>query len=68
MNKVDFSKRVAFLFGSEASGLSNNDISYSNYVLKIPCNSKFKSLNLSHSLIIVAQYLFQLLTKKKSEI
>ena len=68
LNRVDFSKRVAFLFGSEASGLSNNDISYSNYVLKIPCNSKFKSLNLSHSLIIVAQYLFQLLTKKKSEI
>ena len=62
LNKVDFNKRVAFLFGSEASGLSNNDISYSNYVLKIPCNSKFKSLNLSHSLIIVAQYLFQLLT------
>ena len=42
LNKVDFNKRVAFLFGSEASGLSNNDISYSNYVLKIPCNSKFK--------------------------
>ena len=67
LNKVDFSKRVAFLFGSEASGLSNNDISYSNYVLKIPCNSKFKSLNLSHSLIIVAQYLFQLLTKKNQK-
>ena len=67
LNKVDFSKRVAFLFGSEASGLSNNDISYSNYVLKIPCNSKFKSLNLSHSLIIVAQYLFQLLTNKKQK-
>ena len=65
LNKVDFSKRVAFLFGSEASGLSNNDISYSNYVLKIPCNSKFKSLNLSHSLIIVAQYLFQLLNNRK---
>ena len=67
LNKVDFSKRVAFLFGSEASGLSNNDISYSNYVLKIPCNSKFKSLNLSHSLIIVAQYLFQLLTNKNQK-
>ena len=67
LNKVDFNKRVAFLFGSEASGLSNNDISYSNYVLKIPCNSKFKSLNLSHSLIIVAQYLFQLLTNKNQK-
>ncbi len=67
LDKVDFSKRVAFLFGSEASGLSNNDISYSNYVLKIPCNPKFKSLNLSHSLIIVAQCLFQLLSKKNQK-
>ena len=67
LNKVDFTKRVAFLFGSEASGLSNNDISYSNYILKIPCNHKFKSLNLSHSLIIVANYLFQLLNKKNQK-
>ena len=72
LKKIDLSKRVAILFGSEASGLSNSEISYSNYVLKIPCNSKFKSLNLSHSLIIVAQNLFELLNKnntkyKKSE-
>ena len=66
LNKVDFSKRVAFLFGSEASGLSNNDISYSNYVLKIPCNSKFKSLNLSHSLIIIAQYVSNTINLKVS--
>ena len=39
----------AFLFGAEASGLSNNEISFSNYVLQIPSNSKFKSLNLNMS-------------------
>ena len=66
LNKIDFSKKVAFLFGPEASGLSNNEISFSNYVLQIPSNSKFKSLNLSHSLIIVAQTIFQLLNIKKS--
>ena len=66
LKKIDFSKRVGFLFGSEASGLSNNQISYSNYVLKIPCNSKFKSLNLSHSLIILAQHIFELLNQKKN--
>ena len=66
LKKLDLKKKIAFLFGSEASGLSNNDISYSNYVLKIPCNPKFKSLNLSHSLIIVAQYIFELLEQKKS--
>ncbi|MDC0054371.1 RNA methyltransferase [Candidatus Pelagibacter sp.] len=67
INKIDFSKKVAFLFGPEASGLSNNEISFSNYVLQIPSNSKFKSLNLSHSLIIVAQTIFQLLNMKNSK-
>ena len=56
LKKIDFNKKIAFLFGSEASGLSNNEISYANYTLQIPTNPDFKSLNLSHSLIIIAQY------------
>ena len=67
LNKIDFSKKVAFLFGPEASGLTNNEISFSKYVLQIPSNNKFKSLNLSHSLIIVAQAVFQLLNVKNSK-
>ena len=56
LKKINFNRKVGFLFGSEASGLSNNEISYANYTLQIPTNSNFKSLNLSHSLIIIAQY------------
>ena len=67
LNEIDFKKKVAFLFGPEASGLSNNEISFSNYVLQIPSNAKFKSLNLSHSLIIVAQTIFQILNIKNSK-
>ena len=52
--KINFNKKVAFLFGSEASGLSNNEISYANYTLQIPTNPDFRSLNLSHSVIIIA--------------
>ena len=55
LNKIDFRKNIAFLFGSEASGLSNNEISYANYTMQIPTNPEFKSLNLSHSVIIIAQ-------------
>jgi tRNA/rRNA methyltransferase len=55
LKKIDFNKKVAFLFGSEASGLSNNEISYANYTMQIPTNPDFKSLNLSHSVIIIAQ-------------
>ena len=56
LKEINFKKKVAFIFGSEASGLSNEEISYANYTLQIPTNPDFKSLNLSHSLIIIAQY------------
>ena len=64
LKKIDFNKRVGFLFGSEASGLSNDEVSYANYTLQIPTNPDFKSLNLSHSLIIIAQYVASIIKLK----
>ena len=61
LKKINYRKKIGFLFGSEASGLSNNEISYANYTMQIPSNSEFKSLTLSHSVIIVAQTVFNLL-------
>ncbi len=66
LKKINYKKKVAFLFGSEASGLSNNEISYANYTLQIPTNPDFKSLNLSHSLIIIAQYVSSIIYSKAS--
>jgi len=67
LNEIDFSKKIGFLFGSEASGLSNNEISYANCTMQIPANPKFKSLNLSHSVIIIAQVVASLINLKKSK-
>jgi len=64
LKKINFKNKIGFLFGSEASGLSNNEISYANYTLQIPTNPDFKSLNLSHSLIIIAQYVASLIKLK----
>ena len=61
LKKIDYKKKIGFLFGSEASGLSNNEISYANYTMQIPTNANFKSLNISHSLIIVAQIVYNLI-------
>ena len=66
LKNIDYKKKVAFLFGSEASGLSNNEISYANYTLQIPTNPDFKSLNLSHSLIIIAQVVHNIINTKIS--
>ena len=64
LKKIDFRKKIGFLFGSEASGLSNQEVSYANYTLQIPTNPVFKSLNLSHSLIIIAQYVSSIINLK----
>jgi len=64
LKKIDFNKKIAFLFGSEASGLSNNEISYANYTMQIPTNPDFKSLNLSHSVIIIAHAVASIINLK----
>ena len=65
--KIDFTKKIAFLFGSEASGLSNNEISYANYTMQIPTNPDFKSLNLSHSVIIIAHTVASIIKLRTSK-
>ena len=55
------------MFGSEASGLTNNEVSYADYTLQIPSNNKFRSLNLSHSLVIVAQTVSYLISINKTD-
>ena len=66
LSKLDFNKKIGFLFGSEASGLSNNEIIYANCTMLIPANPNFKSINLSHSVIIVAQIVSSLIKLKKT--
>ena len=66
LNRINYKKKVGFLFGSEASGLSNNEVSYADYTLQIPSNKNFRSLNLSHSLIIIAHAVYGSINSKIS--
>ena len=65
--KIIKEKKVGILFGSEASGLSNDEINCASHLVKIPSNKKFSSLNLSHSAIIFCFELFKHFSKKKIE-
>jgi len=64
LGQINFKKKVGILFGAEASGLTNYEISYANCTMNIPSNKNFKSLNLSHSLIIIAQCVASLIKLK----
>jgi len=54
------SKKIGFMFGPEASGLTNYDLSFSNYIVQIPSSPKFKSLNLSHSVSLICYEIFKM--------
>jgi len=64
LKKIDFKKKIAIVFGPEASGLTNSELSYANYVIKLPTNNKFQSLNLSHCVILLCYEIFKILNKK----
>jgi len=61
---------VGIMFGPEASGLSNYDLSLSNFIIQIPTSSKLTSLNLSHAVIVICYEIYRSLnfSKFKKEI
>ena len=63
--KIRKNQKIGIIFGPEASGLSNDEINNADYLVKIPTNKNFSSLNLSHSAIIFCIHIFQLFSKKK---
>ena len=63
--KINTKNKIGIIFGPEASGLSNDEISCADYLVKIPTNEHFSSLNLSHSAIIFCFELFKIFSKKK---
>jgi len=50
---------IGIMFGPEASGLSNYDLSLSNFIIEIPTSEKLSSLNLSHAVIVVCYEIYR---------
>jgi len=50
---------IGIMFGPEASGLSNHDLSLSNYIIQIPTSKKLTSLNLSHAVIVICYEIYK---------
>ncbi len=50
--------RIGLLFGREHSGLKNEELDKCDYLLRIPCNPEFSSLNLAAAVQVVCYELF----------
>ena len=63
--KIKKNHKIGIVFGPEASGLSNDEVNCADYLVKIPTNDKFSSLNLSHSAIIFCFEIFKFFSEKQ---
>ena len=63
--KIKKKQKIGIVFGAEASGLTNDEINCADYLVKIPTNKNFSSINLSHSAIIFCFEIFKTLSKNK---
>ena len=51
---VEMNDKVAFVFGSESAGLTNDEVFACQYLVHIPANPEFSSLNLAQAVQVVA--------------
>jgi TrmH family RNA methyltransferase len=58
-------KKVAFLFGRESSGLTNEELELCSYICEIPSSPRMHSLNLSHAVAIALARLYEVYNKGK---
>ncbi len=50
--------KVGILFGRENSGLKNHELDLCHYLLRIPCNSQYSSLNIAAAVQVICYELF----------
>ncbi len=59
---------IAIVFGRENSGLKNHELDLCHYLLRIPCNPDFSSLNIAAAVQVVCYELFMGLEQQNQSI
>ncbi|MBD3319197.1 TrmJ/YjtD family RNA methyltransferase [Candidatus Woesearchaeota archaeon] len=55
---VNRKAKIALLFGSEGTGLTNEEVDYCDFLITIPASKKYGTLNVSHAVSIVLYEFF----------
>ncbi|MBF0265460.1 MAG: RNA methyltransferase [Gammaproteobacteria bacterium] len=56
---------IAFVFGRERTGLTNDEVDLCEKLINIPCNKEFSSLNVASAVQIMAYELFMAIREKE---
>lgn len=58
LQEIAQENNIALLFGPEDAGLSNDELRFCHLVVRIPTSAQFKSINLSHAVMILCYEIF----------
>jgi TrmH family RNA methyltransferase len=58
IGELSAESQIALLFGRERTGLTNEQVQYCQWLVTIPSNPSFESMNLSHAVTILAYELY----------
>ncbi len=64
--EISQKNRVALLFGAEDAGLTNDELRYGHLLVHIPVSERFRSINLSHAVMILCYEIFTAASEKKT--
>jgi len=59
--------RVAVIFGREHSGLTNDELAFCNYMVSIPTNPNFSSLNVASAIQVMCYEIYRTLSELTKE-
>lgn len=60
-------QQIAFLFGAERAGLSNDDVALAHTIITIPVNPEFWSLNLAQCVLLCAYEWYQAIPRTSAQ-
>ncbi len=66
INALQSKRKIALLFGNEGTGLCNEDIKKADFVITVPADAQYPTMNISHACAIILYELFIAFEGKKS--
>ncbi len=59
-------EKIGIMFGRESTGLTKEELSYADFIVRIPTSKKYPSLNLSTAVAIISYHIYNLSRELKS--
>jgi tRNA/rRNA methyltransferase len=58
LSNIDKNSKIALVFGRESTGLSNEELNIMDFLIRIPTNPDYPTMNLSHAVAVTLSHIY----------